>query len=385
MNNPDWLKPTKKKLLGKHSPWLWAVEPVHGCNLSCWHCTARLYPSDGVPKFMSKEVWKSLLEVCAAETPHVRLEMGQAGEPTLHPDILEFASMSREISPTTQIQTFTNGINLLNGKFTYKELFDAGFHSVYVDMYAPRETHIELAKQSGFEWFLYNDHKVGSKDHHHEANTYYGDPKMNLIILQDRPENRKGWRKVGRLSTFLNYVDWEACIPKGLLPVREPYKRRCTMPWRYASVNYKGDYTFCCIDFLGEACGQMGSVLEGPEGFRKFWFGRLMQSIRRRLLAGDRAGIPYCSRCNCAFSKCDCRFWPEETFDSWWDGSSWRDMPSLEEDAEVFADGWEKKALVDASLPTEAEEDELLKKSNWSTINSIEASRRRKKRKGFFD
>jgi hypothetical protein len=360
-----------KKPLGRFSPWVWSIEFVRGCNLSCWHCTARIFPEDGIPKFMPVETWEALCKVMARVTPRGRLELAQGGEPTLHPHLLECISIAKRLSPTTQIQVTTNGLNLLNGKFTFNQLFRAGANSVYVDMYAPFEKYEALVKASGVEWYKYDRSGSTGTPGHRMANTYYGDPSMRLIILQDHPEERLRWRKVGRLSTFLNHIDWKVAIPYGLVPVRETYRRKCTMPMRYVSTSYEGDYLFCCIDFWCETAKLMGSVLDGPDGFTKFWFGRLMQQIRRHLLTGDRASVPYCSRCNCAFSKCDwVKMWPESIYSKYFDGA-WKAMPPIEEDGEVFAPGWQRaKELV---FPTKEEEETCLAASSKRIIKSTAA------------
>lgn len=306
-----------------------------------------------------------MCEVIAKVTPYVRLELAQGGEPTLNPNLYECLRIAREITPTTQIQVTTNGLTLLTGQVTFHDLFEAGAHSVYIDMYAPLEKFRALAEASGAEWYYYNDTKIGNTQR--RANTYYNDPAMRLIILQDSPVDRIRWRKLGRLSTFLNHIDWPVAIPYGLLPVREPYARRCTLPMRYASLTWEGDYLFCCIDFWGESAGLMGNVKDGPEAFTKFWFGQLMQAIRRQLVRGNRAGIPYCSRCNCAFSKCDwTRMWPSHSYDSWWNGSERVPMPP--DDDAVFADGWRKAAAV--SLPTIEQESEWLRTSTKQIIKN---------------
>jgi hypothetical protein len=197
---------------------------------------------------------------------------------------------------------------------------------------------------------------------------------MRLVILQDCPEKRLGWRKVGRLSTFLNHIDWKVAMPNGLVPVRKPYVRKCTLPMRYSSVDYEGNYLFCCIDFTCESAGLMGNVKDGVEGFKKYWFGNLMQSIRKRLAEKDRAGIPYCSRCNCAFSKCDwTRMWPDGSFEKWWDGSEWCELGS---DEEIFKPGWE--LANELQVPTKEEETECLRKSNKLIINSTEVIAKKK-------
>lgn len=350
------------KPFGKRSPWVWSVEFVRGCNLQCWHCTARIFPEDHVPRMMSMETWEALCRVMGKMTPHCRLELAQGGEPTLHPHLFDCLWMARRITPTTQLQVTTNGLTLLAGKVTYKQLFEAGAHSVYVDMYGHVEQHIELARASGAQWYKYDKPRsIASGPEHRMANAYYGDPSMRLIILQDHPEDRIRWRRLGRLSTFLNHMDWNVAMPYGLVPVREPYERKCTLPMRYVSTSYEGDYLFCCIDFWCESAGMLGNVKDGPEQFAGYWFGRLMQSIRRRLMVGDRAGVPYCSRCDCAFSKCDwVNMWPRGSFEHWWNGCGWQPLPPQDQDGDVFMDGWRKARAVQAALPTQFEEDACL-------------------------
>jgi organic radical activating enzyme len=367
----------RKKPLGKFSPWVWSVEFVRGCNLKCWHCTARIFPEDGQPRFMSLETWEAMCRVMETITPSGRLELAQGGEPTLHPHLIKCLRIARRLTPSTQVQVTTNGVTILAGKVTYKQLFDAGANSVYVDMYGPVEKHLELARASGVAWYKYDKPKTeASSPEHRMANTFYGDPSMKLIILQDHPEYRLRWRKMGRLSTFLNHIDWNVAMPYGLVPVREPYARKCTLPMRYSSVSWEGDYLFCCSDFWCESGGQLGNVKDGPAGFTKYWCGRLMQSIRRRLIVGDRAGIPYCSRCNCAFSKCDwVKMWPHEFYRSWWDGKAWQPMPPQERDDEVFADGW--KIARRLAIPTQEQEDECLAASGKRIIKSTAATKRK--------
>ena len=369
----------RQKPMGKRTPWVWSIEFTRGCNLACWHCTARIFPEDGNPRFMSVETFTEMCKVMNAITPHTRLELAQGGEPTLNPNLYECLGLVRRLTPTTQVQVTTNGLTLLAGKVTYRDLFAAGAHSVYVDMYGQKEKHIEMAKASGAEWYKYNEPRVGTENHK-MANTYYGDPDMKLVILQDSPEYRLRWRNEGRLSTFLNHMDWNVSMPYGLIPVREPYARKCTMPMRYVSISHEGDYLFCCIDFWCETAGQMGNVRDGVEGFTEYWFGLLMQSIRRRLSLGERASVPYCSRCNCAFSKCDwIGIWPPHSFDWWWKDNEWSEMPPLDgkEETAVFDEGWQWASKTGEALPSIEHEIKVLNESDKRIIKSTAAIRKR--------
>ena len=376
----DWneAKPGRKPL-GKMGPWVWTVEPVSGCNLKCWHCSARLLP-DGEYKYMTKKVWEAMCRIVDEITPRVRMDLGQAGEPTLHPHLLDMLKSGRKLSPTTQFQVYTNGITLLQGKITLEQLFEAGAHIVYIDMYGPVSKFMELAKQSGAEWYRYYQSTSVGSENHRMANTYYGDPEMRLVVLQDTPEDRLRWRKVGRLSTLLNNLDWSVSVPYGLVPLRKPYARGCTIPMRFSSVDHRGNYLFCCLDFMWNSAELMGNVLDGVEGFKRYWFGPLMQSIRRRLFLKDRANIPYCSTCNCAFSKCDwTSLWGgQQAFERVWTEYGWKELFSLdsEEEAKIFAPGWSIIKRNNDNLPSEEEVKKMLEASGRKIINTVEIAKK---------
>ena len=131
----DLIGKNKKRPLGKFSPWAWGLEPTRGCNLKCWHCTAYMLPKNKY-QFMNKKTWINLWKLIKELTPYCRVEMANTGEPTLHPDILEYIKMARQISPNSQIQITTNGTTLIKNQITYKQLFDSGINIIYVDMYA---------------------------------------------------------------------------------------------------------------------------------------------------------------------------------------------------------------------------------------------------------
>lgn len=307
-----------RNLFGKLGPWAWALEPVRGCNLRCGHCATRLFPK-GELSFVSKSIWVYLWEIIAAVTPRCRVEMANAGEPTLHPDLLDLLWMARKISPDSQIQITTNGTMLTKGRLTYQQLFNAGVNIVYVDMYAPRQEHLRLAEASRVRYYEYCNKPRGAPG----AWTYHG-PHMKLIVLMENPANWPERRKkLGRLGTFFNHLDWEAAEPFGLYPVKSPIKRRCSQPFRYVSVHNNGSYELCCQDFMGETAGKLGHVSEGIDGFMRFWFGQTMQDIRRKLIVKDRASVPYCARCNITFSKSDFRMWPNSALKHYWDGDKW--------------------------------------------------------------
>ena len=259
--------------------------------------------------------------------------MANAGEPTLHPMLYPYMKVARKISPQSQIQITTNGVRLIKGEVTYREIFDSGVNIVYVDMYAPRERHEELAQASGVQWYYYYDKPKDAPG----AWTYSG-PDLKLIVLMENPAN---WpaarRKIDRLGTFLNQLDWKAAAKFDLEPVLEPYQRGCTQPFRYVSINGSGQYQLCCQDFANETTGPLGSVLDGPEGFLKFWYSEFMQRHRKHLRVGDRASSPYCSRCNIAYSRADLMMWKDDQLRLYWDGEHWQPLDTEDDEAVKIA------------------------------------------------
>ena len=310
--------PKKIKPLGSTSPYIWVIEPCHGCNLSCGHCSCAL-DKKGVYHFMEEKTWVKTWEIIAELTPTCRIDLCLGGEPTLNKNLPEFLTIAREISPFSQIQITTNGTMLINKKFTYKQLLDAGANIIYTDMYGPKEKFKKMAKDSGFPWYEYYNKPKGAPS----PWTYFG-PDFKIIVLQEQPENwPKSRIRAGLLGTWYNNLDWEKAKRFNLYPVVNPPARRCNQPFQYVPVDSRGNYLLCCQDNTGETSGMFSSVYEGVEGFKKYWYSEYMQTVRRRLRQKDRVSTSQCSRCNITFSRCDFLHWTDKEVSKWWDGKTW--------------------------------------------------------------
>jgi len=308
-----------KRPLGKFNIWAWWVELVRGCNLACWHCPTRLLPKNKI-LFMTEDVWLSMLKVIKEVTPRTRLEFGNAGEPTLHPALLEYLKLARKICPDIQILTYTNGTKLIEGSLTYKQLFDAGLNRVFVDMYSPYIEHKKLAKESGYSWFYQdtksvNDTNVFSNCHK---------PDSHIIMLAENPSH---WshRKLSRgyLSTFFNDLDWSVAIKHGLKPTANPIERKCDLPFKFINVNYDGSFVFCCFDYMRHTIENFGNINEGLEAFINFWFGKYMQNTRKNVADKNRKLHEYCAKCSFTSVRCDIPCWSEEVLNQYWKNNGW--------------------------------------------------------------
>lgn len=309
------------KPLGPTSPWVWVIEPTHGCNLSCGHCSCRL-DKKGIYHFMSEDTWVKTWKIISQVTPTCRVDLCLGGEPTLNKNIPEFLTIARKISPLSQIQITTNGTKLMDGSVNYKQLLESGANIIYTDMYGPRDRFIQMAKDSGFPWYEYYNAPEKAP-----SPWKYTGPEVKLIVLQEQPENWPQSRfRAGMLGTWYNNLDWTAAKRFGLSPVTKPLVRRCNQPFLFANVDSRGNYLLCCQDNVGETSGMFGSVNDGVDGFKCFWYGKKIQTIRRRLRQKNRTDTSQCSRCCVTFSRCDIKHWTDTEVSTWWDGRSWKNF-----------------------------------------------------------
>jgi len=314
------MKIKKVKLFGNQTPWVWVLEPVHGCNLKCGHCCAGLL-SKNTFNFMSKETWINTWNIIKEVSPTCRIDIcGIVGEPSLHPDILEFIRIAREISPLSQIQITTNGSMIRSGRLKFKDMLDCGLNIIYTDQYGSKEMFEKLANESGYSYYQYYNKPKDMPS----PWTYIG-PELKIIVLQEQPDNWPESRfKAGLLGNWYGNLDWERAKKYKMKPLEKPLTRRCNQPFLYANVSSEGKYLLCCQDGMQVTKNKFGSVNSGLNGFKSFWFGKEMQLIRRRLRNKDRAGTEYaCAKCNITFSRCDFKHWKDEEVSRYYDGKNW--------------------------------------------------------------
>jgi len=312
----------KIKYLGNMTPWAWILEPVHGCNLKCGHCCAELIKGDKI--YMEKDIWIKTWKLINKISPTCRIDLtGVVGEPSLHPNILEFVSIARNIAPLSQIQLTTNGTMIKNGKLKYKDLLDNGLNIVYTDQYGPKETFEKLAKESGYPYYQYYNKPANAPS----PWTYKG-PELKIIVLQDQPENWPQSRfKAGLLGNWYGNLNWEKAKRFYMKPLEKPLTRRCNQPFLYVTVSAKGKYLLCCQDGMHITEDKFGNVNDGLEGFLNFWFGKEMQTIRTRLRNKNRAATKYaCAKCNVTFSRCDFKHWKDNQVNKYYLNGKWYDL-----------------------------------------------------------
>lgn len=323
----------KKKSIARLRPWSWFIELTHGCNLACAFCAARLIGKN--VEFMSFETWKQAIDIIAEVSPVCRIDMANLGEPTMNPDIYKMFAYAREKAPGVQTLMYTNGLKLINGSVTYRELFNSGLNMIFVDMYHPKEKHLKLAVESG----VHVIEEDNPKDTDINIFEHHGDPNIHAIRLSRNPGE---WlpKKRRRWQTWLNNLDWRVAEKIGMTPVVTAPERRCDQPFKYCNIYHDGSYALCCQDGMREVAGTLGNVSSGVRGFFKFWLGEYMQGSRRLLDDKNRAAHPLCKRCKMADGRCDVPMWrdrdkindkaPNPLLNHFWDGDKWVELEPYE-------------------------------------------------------
>lgn len=329
----DAKPPKRVRPLGFASPYVWSIEPAYGCNLRCGHCCADLVPKDDY-ELMSESTWRSTFAILAAVSPTVRVDLcGYVGEPTLNPNLERLLPIARRVAPLAQIQITTNGTKLLTGDYSMAGLLDAGANILYVDQYGDKRRYEKLARESGYPFYRYYDAPP-------DAPTpwrYWG-PDQKVIVLMDEPSTWPRSRlRAGLLGNWYGNMNWDRGVAQrdfGMAPLETPLVRRCNQPFLYVTVSASGDYLLCCQDGLQTTRGRFGNVSTGVDGFRRFWFGIDLQTIRRRLRFKNRAATVYaCARCNVTFARCDYRHWTDSQTHLYFAGgdfddpAAWRELP----------------------------------------------------------
>ena len=322
--NTNWIginqKIKKEYPLGKSTPWIWVIEPHFGCNLDCGHCCNFLIKKENYHA-MDENTWTNTFKIINEVSPTIRVDItGFVGEPTLHPELLKFITIARGLVPKAQIQLTTNGTNIINGKYKMADFFNAGINSLYIDQYGNHDIYEKLAEESGYPWYQYYN-----KPEEAPSPWVYCGSELKVIVLMEEPSTwPKSRKRANVLGNWFNNLDWERGKEFNMYKLEKPLVRRCNMPFTYVALSAQGNYLMCCQDGMHITGGTLGNVNEGVDGFKKFWFGKEMQMIRKNLRNKNRAGIENCNICNATFSKCDYIYWKHDDLNKYWDGTNWQ-------------------------------------------------------------
>jgi len=250
------------------------VEPTNVCNLQCLPCPV----NQGLKRqkgFMDLNLFQRLID----DTPWLNfIHLTFAGEPLLHPDILEMISYAK--ARDIRIGLVTNA-TLLNRTKSY-QLIESGLDVITfsIDGTGPTYERIRGRDYDQIEEKVLNfirlNEELGSPVRTEVSMVLFSETQGSIGPFLDRWQGR---------------VDWVNIQPQ-IGYNRTIRKRACRNLWRTVSVYWDGRVVPCCVDYEGAFI--LGDIRKDP--LTKIFNGTPMRRLRKKHLKGQFESI--CKYCN---------------------------------------------------------------------------------------
>lgn len=260
----------------QQAPYVVQVELTEGCNRGCDFCGLNGMRKHGKGPFyhMQMETAQRIVDEVSRLGWKPRFLFAMHGEPTLNEHCTEIIKLFSKAFPRSHISMFTNGVGIVKGKVTIKQLREAGVTNLMIELYEPGD----------------DGHKIKAR---------FDKKGIPYEVLGDGTpmfSNKLNWRVLfapplteGEIKTHTLCNHCGAALPKN----DSCAGKRCTRPFREISFRYDGSIAICCNDFRGEY--PIGNINDTP--LDELWNGKRFNAARIMLYAGERTFTP-CQGCD---------------------------------------------------------------------------------------
>lgn len=292
------------------APWQILIEPTNVCNFKCVYCPQSV-PNEHFRNgkgFMSLADFETVVAKISKVWRGRIVNLIRDGEPTLHPNIVDFVrivaghghrpqfstNMSR-MTPELAESLIGSGLYLAKSDFSHDP---ALYERLRVN------ANWERTRQ-GIDAFARAIRKLGAKTQLH----------VYEIATFERPESEYEEILEKFRAVFPEHRDLIVVSPthfhnalgeskENLSQAQQFRKSRynlCHHPWLDLVINFRGDVVACCRDLRSEYV--VGNVLECEDVRRDLWNGPRMKELRRALLAKKPESIDVCNRCDIPYGS----------------------------------------------------------------------------------
>ncbi|MDX2175613.1 MAG: radical SAM protein [Candidatus Sumerlaeia bacterium] len=297
-----------KRNLGE--PWQILIEPTNICNFKCVYCPQSV-PEEHFQNgkgFLSREDFARILAKISKPWKNKIVNLIRDGEPTLHPDIVEFV---RIVSSHGHRPQFSTNMSRMTSELA-AELIDAGIYLVKSDFSHDKEVYERLRvkavwerTRAGILAFLEENAKRGYpvKFHLVEMGTF-GRPEEEYPIHLAKLRDLLG-SHADHVESYPTHFHNALGEAKEDLSQAELFKKSsynlCHHPWLDLVINFKGEAVGCCRDLRSEYV--LGNILECEDVERDIWNGPRMKELRDALLKKHPEQVEICNKCDIPYGS----------------------------------------------------------------------------------
>lgn len=265
------------------------IEPVSSCNLKCVMC----FQSDKTfikKEFMGKmdiNLYKKIIDEAYANGT-CAITFGSRGEPTIHPQIIEFIDYLK--GKFLDVKLITNATKL-SDKLIHK-IFSCNINQVSFSIDSEdKKIYEEIRKFSNFDLILKNVKRYNEiKKEYKNINTI---TRVSGVQVNDKQDPKKFcnfWSK------YADEVVMKKAFERWDTYSNEPHEdlnKACILPWERMYVWYDGKVNPCDADYKSKL--SYGNVKNNS--IKEIWNSTELNNFREKHLKGLRNSIIPCDRC----------------------------------------------------------------------------------------
>lgn len=281
-----------KKKIRSAFPCYVLIEPVSSCNLKCPMC----FQSDKTfikKEYMGKmqpELFKKVVDECEAGGTKA-ITFGSRGEPTIHPDFLDFVSYVK--GKFMDVKIITNATKL-NEKLIHK-IFSSNISQVVFSIDSEnKEEYEELRKFAKYDEVLnnvklYNEIKRTYKD----VKTVTRISGVKVRKSQDPDSFNSFWSK------YADEVVMKPAYPRWNTYLNDPepnFIKPCSYLWERMYIWFDGKVNPCDADYKSNL--SYGNISDNT--IKEVWNSSKLLDYREKHISGKRSNFMPCDRCSIA-------------------------------------------------------------------------------------
>jgi len=283
----------KRRLIGEKRslPCQLVIEPTNHCNLHCVKCPT--HQSGRKRGYLELDLFRHIMKQVAAVEERIEVALSGAGEPTLHPLIVDLVKEARLVNNVGVLGFATNAV-ALNPSLAH-ELLKAGLNrlKISLDTIDPNEF-VKLTGRSVYDEVVYNIESFC------KLNRQLGHPcrvtlKATILDIEGTAVNalREKWAPWVDVVRITPIHNWGGIHGKERMMSRiEP----CPVIWDQIQILWDGQITLCCMDSMEGSFNMGNAKTTDLIGYWKS--NEELKKIRKLHLQGNFTSLPICASCD---------------------------------------------------------------------------------------